>query len=249
MTRTAVPQVLEADANERLRDVDAHDAIRWAAETFSDGLVLTTSFGAQSAVMLHLAASVVPDIPVIWVDTGYNFKETYQFADDLTDRLKLNLKVYQSPLSPAHMEARLGKLWEMGEEALNQYDLIRKVEPMERALRELHVTAWLAGLRRQQTDFRANLPRVEQRSDGLFKIYPILHWTSKQVHDYLKQHDLPYHPLFDKGYASIGDWHSTHSIADGQSERAGRFRGLKQECGIHLPRSPEENESLGSAGL
>jgi len=238
-----------ATVNARLADVNANEAVRWAADIFGDGLAMTTSFGAQSAVMLHLITQVKPDIPVIWVDTGYNFDETYKFADELTERLSLNLKTYHPKMSPAHMEARLGKLWEQGVDGLNTYDFIRKVEPMERALDELNVTAWLAGLRKTQTDHRSRLPRVEQRPSGTYKIYPILHWSTKDVHEYLTAHDLPYHPMYEKGYPSIGDWHSTFSINEQQDERAGRFKGLKQECGIHLPRTAEENESLGSAGL
>ncbi|MGG6239988.1 phosphoadenosine phosphosulfate reductase [Nodosilinea sp. AN01ver1] len=209
--------------------------VDWAADTFGPGLVMSTSFGIQAAVMLHLVTQVVPEIPVIWVDTGYLPEETYRFANQLTQRLNLNLKIYQSPLSPAHMEALYGKLWaEESVEALNQYDQIRKVEPMQRALRELGATAWLAGLRSQQTDHRKTLDVVGQQH-GIHKILPILHWTSKDVYDYLQAHDLPYHPLFEQGYVTVGDWHSSRPLtASDLDERDTRFHGLKQECGIHL---------------
>ncbi|MBE9155259.1 phosphoadenosine phosphosulfate reductase [Nodosilinea sp. LEGE 06152] len=209
--------------------------VGWAADTFGSGLVMSTSFGIQAAVMLHLVTQVVPEIPVIWVDTGYLPEETYRFADQLTQRLNLNLKLYQSPLSPAHMEALYGKLWAEGSvEALNQYDQIRKVEPMQRALRELGATAWLAGLRSQQTDHRKTLDVVGQQH-GIHKILPILHWTSKDIYEYLQAHDLPYHPFFEQGYATVGDWHSSRPLmASDRDERDTRFHGLKQECGIHL---------------
>lgn len=237
------------EANRLLDSATAQEIIRWAFERFAGGLVMTSSFGAQAAVMLHLATRVVPDIPVIFIDTGYLYKETYLFARDLTDRLKLNLKVYQSPMSAAHMEAVHGKLWEEdSKDALDLYDKLRKVEPMRRALKELNVTAWLAGLRRGQTDHRQSL-RVVERQGGVFKIHPILKWSGKEVHEYLKTHNLPYHPLRDLGYASIGDWHSTRPVADGEHERAGRFKGLKQECGLHLPSTEQENQSRGSADL
>ncbi|HIK43536.1 MAG TPA: phosphoadenylyl-sulfate reductase, partial [Leptolyngbyaceae cyanobacterium M65_K2018_010] len=218
--------------------------------TFGEGLVLSTSFGIQSAVMLHLVTQVVPKVPVIWVDTGYLPVETYRFAEDLTARLDLNLKVYQSPLSPARMEAIYGRLWEQPDvEALNRYDQIRKVEPMQRALRELGATAWLTGLRADQTDHRRSLDRVGIQ-DGRYKLMPILKWTSKQVYQYLVEHDLPYHPLFDKGYVTVGDWHSSRPItAADTNERDTRFKGLKQECGLHLPQSPEEAASLDSSSL
>ena len=229
-------------ANQALEGADAVRVVEWAAETFGDGLVMSSSFGAQAAVMLHLVTRVVPDVPVVFIDTGFHFPETYKFADELTDRLKLNLKVYQSPISPAWMVARYGRLWEGDKESLDRYDRIRKVEPMDRALRELKATAWLAGLRRGQTDHRASLRQVEHQNNR-YKVHPILTWDGKQVHEYLKTHDLPYHPLHDKGYASIGDWHSTRAIGETEHERDGRFRGLKQECGLHIPETLEENDS------
>lgn len=209
--------------------------VEWAADTFDTGLVMSTSFGIQAAVMLHLVTEVVPNVPVIWVDTGYLPEETYRFAADLTQRLNLNLKIYQSPLSPAHMEALYGQLWaEDSVDALNQYDQIRKVEPMQRALRELEATAWLAGLRSQQTDHRKTLEIVDQQH-GIHKILPILHWSSKDIYEYLEAHVLPYHPFFDQGYVTVGDWHSSRPLmASDLDERDTRFHGLKQECGIHI---------------
>ena len=259
---TANAQAVQRDAQSDRLDLDSNalnqtfdqatatELIRWGHQTFGDGLVMSTSFGIQSAVMLGLVTSVVPHIPVIWVDTGYLPAETYRFAEQLTERLSLNLKVYQSPISPARMEALYGKLWEAGTvEAFNQYDRIRKVEPMQRALSDLGATAWLAGLRASQTDHRKTLGRIGQQA-GRYKLHPILHWSSKDVYDYLKANDLPYHPFFDQGYVSVGDWHSsrplTASDADG---RATRFNGLKQECGIHIPQTPEEAESLNSSSL
>ena len=236
----AAPRVapaLDLDAvNLRLAHADPQRVVEWAAAAFGDRLVLSTSFGIQSAVMLHLATRALPDIPVIWIDTGYLPPETYRFAEALTEKLKLNLKVYQSALSPARMEARHGRLWEREDvAALNLYDRLRKVEPMRRALLELGASAWLAGLRADQTDHRRTLRRVG-RQEGRYKISPILAWTARDVHRYLKAHDLPYHPLFDQGYASVGDWHSSRALATGDaSERDTRFRGLKQECGLHLP--------------
>lgn len=235
--------------NARLADASPEEVVRWAGDTFGGGLVLSTSFGVQSAVMLHLVSRVLPDIPVIFIDTGFHFLETYKFADELTARLKLNLKVYAAEESPSWFVARHGQLWDSDNpEDLNLYDLLRKVQPMNRALEELGATATLAGLRRQQTNHRANLRKVEGQ-DGRHKVAPILEWTTKDVHDYLKQHDLPYHPLHEQGYASIGDWHSTKPITAGQDERAGRFSGLKQECGLHLPTTQQEDDSRFSSGL
>lgn len=232
----------------QLQGQSAEQIVRWAGDVFGPRLILTSSFGTQAAVMLHLVTRVIPDIPVVLIDTGYLFPETYRFIDLLTKRLKLNLKIYQPVLSAGHFEAVHGKLWEQGEEGLTEYNRMRKVEPMQRALRELNAAAWLAGLRKQQTDHRAGL-RVVELQDGIYKIHPILEWTGRDVHRYLQEHELPYHPLFDQGYKSIGDTHSTAPVGQGVHERSGRFGGLKQECGLHLPTSVEENESRESSSL
>jgi phosphoadenosine phosphosulfate reductase len=236
--------------NQTLAEVSAQELVEWGANTFGTNLVMSTSFGIQAAVMLHLVTQVMPDIAVIWVDTGYLPPETYRFAEQLTTRLNLNLKIYQSPLSPAHMEAIYGKLWEQNDvEAFNQYDRLRKVEPMQRALGELGATAWLAGLRSSQTDHRKSLERVGLQN-GRYKLLPILNWHSRDIYNYLQKFDLPYHPLFDKGYVTVGDWHSSRPMtADDSDERSTRFQGLKQECGLHLPQTPGEAESLNSSSL
>lgn len=236
--------------NQQFDQASAEDVAGWAAETFGDGLVMSTSFGIQAAVMLHLVTQVVPDIPVIWIDTGYLPSQTYLFAEKLAERLKLNLKVYQSLISPARMEALYGKLWEFNDvKAFNQYDQMRKVEPMQRALQELQATAWLAGLRSKQTNFRQSLRRVEPQGE-LYKVLPILNWHSKDIYQYLQAHDLPYHPFFDLGYTTVGDWHSSRPVgADDDNDRATRFQGLKEECGLHLPQTPEESQSLDSSSL
>jgi len=249
-TITALPNLDTETLHEQFSDIEARDIVQWAARTFGEGLAMSTSFGIQSAVMLHLVTSVVPNIPVIWVDTGYLPPETYRFAHDLTHKLNLNLKIYQSTMSPAHMEAIYGKLWEQGTvEALNQYDQLRKVEPMQRGLKELKVTAWLAGLRRDQTDHRKNLQFINRQGD-IYKVLPILNWNSRDIYQYLVAHDLPYHPLFDQGYMTVGDWHSSRPLSlEDEHERDTRFQGLKQECGLHLPTSQDEAQSLDSSGL
>ena len=168
---------------------------------------LTSSFGAQSAVLLHMVTQVKPDIPVIVVDTGYLFEETYHFIDSLTERLNLNLKVFQNPVSTAFQEARYGKLWEKGVEGIEKYNQMNKVGPMRRALDELGLEASIAGIRRQQSSTREAAPVLaEQR--GRFKVHPIVDWTDMDVGHYLTENDLPYHPLWNEGYVSIGDWHT-----------------------------------------
>jgi phosphoadenosine phosphosulfate reductase len=209
--------------------------IERAAAAHGDGLVLSTSFGIHSAAMLHLATRVVPRIPVVWADTGYLPPETYRFAEELTERLGLALYVASARISPARMEALYGKLWESGDrEALDRYDQIRKVEPMRQALHDLGATGWLAGLRADQTQHRRSLQPVSEQW-GRTKYLPLLDWSGADVHRYLRDHELPYHPLFFDGYASVGDWHTSRPFEAGDSDaRETRFFGLKEECGLHL---------------
>lgn len=210
----------------------AEERVQWAFEHLPSQHVLSSSFGAQAAVSLHLLTRVDPDIPVILVDTGYLFNETYRFVDELTDRLGLNLKVYRSLTSPAWQEARFGKRWLQGVDGLNAYNEENKVEPMRRALRELGVETWFAGIRRKQSESRSKIPFLEW-SGGRWKVHPIADWNDREVHLYLKKHDLPYHPLWEKGYLSIGDHHSTKPIHEVSTLEQTRFFGLQRECGIH----------------
>jgi phosphoadenosine phosphosulfate reductase len=223
------PQIDEASD---LESANAEERISWAAETFGDGLVMTTSFGVHSAAMLHLVTQRVPRIPVVFIDTGYLFPNTYLFAQDLTERLELNLRRFIPNMTAAEQEALYGRLWEKGLEGLKRYNFVNKVEPMDRAARETGATAWLAGLRREQSDSRRDLPVVQQQNK-ITKIHPIIDWDARQIHRYLTDNDLPYHPLWDQGYVSVGDWHSTSKLEEGMTEEQTRFNGLKRECGLH----------------
>ncbi|MEE3652368.1 MULTISPECIES: phosphoadenylyl-sulfate reductase [unclassified Brenneria] len=221
-----------AAINQRLEALSAQERVVWALENLPGEYVLSSSFGIQAAVSLHLVTQQRPDIPVILTDTGYLFPETYQFIDALTDRLKLNLKVYRALLSSAWQEARYGKLWEQGVEGIEQYNQMNKVEPMNRALSELKAQTWFAGLRREQSGSRGHLPVLAVQR-GVFKLLPIIDWDNRQVYQYLKQNDLSYHPLWDQGYLSVGDTHTTRKWEPGMSEEETRFFGLKRECGLH----------------
>ena len=218
--------------NEELIDHSAERRVAWALERYPSGIVMSSSFGAQAAVMLHLVSRQRPDIPVILVDTGYLFAETYRFVDELTERLSLNLKVYRNPVSPAWQEARYGKLWEQGLEGIERYNLMNKVEPMQRAMKELGARAWFSGLRRQQSRSRQGREILELKG-GRLRVHPIVDWTDRDVYKYLKACDLPYHPLWEQGYVSIGDWHTSSKLVDGMEEEDTRFFGLKRECGLH----------------
>lgn len=221
-----------AELNRYLAKLDAEDRVSWALANLPDNMGVSSSFGIQAAVMLSLLSSQREDIPVILTDTGYLFAETYRFIDELTERLSLNLKVYRADKGPQWQEAVYGKLWEQGLDGLEQYNRMNKVEPMKRALAELSVGTWFAGLRREQASTRNELAVLSIVS-GRYKFLPIVDWSNKRVHEYLTEHKLPYHPLWEKGYVSVGDTHSSRPLTLGMSEEETRFNGLKRECGLH----------------
>ena len=221
-----------AAINQSFEHLSAPQRVERALELLPGAHVLSSSFGAQSAVMLHLVNSVAPGIPVVLIDTGYLFPETYRFIDQLTEKLGLNLKIFRSDSSPAWQESRFGKLWDQGLDGIERYNRINKKEPMERALRELGAGTWFSGLRRAQAKTRAETAPIEFKR-GRFKVHPIFDWTDRDVGKYLKANTLPYHPLWDKGYLSIGDWHTTRSLAEVSNVEELRFFGLKRECGLH----------------
>lgn len=222
----------ELVCNRSLESMSAEERVSWALSHLPENHVVSSSFGAQAAVMLHLLSSQRPDIPVIVIDTGYLFPETYRFIDELTRSLHLNLNVYRPDLSNAWQEARFGKRWEAGVRGIDAYNRDNKVVPMERALGALNVGTWFAGLRRSQTQSRKHTPIVESSGER-WKVHPIADWNDRDVYQYLKKHDLPYHPLWEKGYVSIGDTHTTRSLAEVASNDETRFFGLKRECGLH----------------
>lgn len=229
-----------ARGNRLFAGLAAPERVAWALEHLPGEHVLTSSFGIQAAVLLHLVTRHRPDIPVIFIDTGYLFPETYQFVDALSDRLNLNLKTCRNPRSPAWQEARHGKRWQQGMSGIESYNRENKVEPMERALRELNVGTWFAGLRRTQSSSRANVPFLSAHLNSQgpvgserWKVHPIADWTDRDVFRYLKQNDLPYHPLWEQGYVSVGDVHTTSPIHAVKTEEETRFFGLKRECGLH----------------
>ncbi|MFA0086953.1 phosphoadenylyl-sulfate reductase [Vibrio sp. 10N.261.51.F12] len=242
LSLTKTEQILKlAELNGQLELLNAEQRIAWAIDNLPGQHVLSSSFGVQAAVMLHLVSNVQKNIPIILTDTGYLFPETYQFIDALTQQLDLNLHIYSAKLSPNWQEVRYGKLWEQGIEGIKKYNHLNKVEPMKRALADLNVKTWFSGLRREQAESRSNLP-VLAIQNGRFKFLPIIDWSNSQIEEYLQLHGLRYHPLKDEGYLSIGDTHSTKRWEPGMKEEETRFNGLKRECGLH----EEDNEQDGS---
>ena len=252
MVRTAAPMETAAaqpmpsqslvEARRRLEPLSPQDRLAWGVGQYGDAFGLTTSFGIQSAVLLHML-SCLPEgrsVPVIWVDTGYLPAETYRYAEMLTERLNIRLTVCQSTMSPARMEAMHGRLWESGQvQDLETYHRIRKVEPLEQALNSLNIHCWASGVRRGQTDHRRSMTCLDPIRERL-SLRPLLEWTQKDIYYYMQSNDLPQHPLFEQGYSTVGDWHSSGPDGGDLSGRDTRFGGLKQECGIHLPKDAVE---------
>ena len=228
----ATREVALQHCNATFAKLGVTERVAWSLENLPGQHVVTSSFGAHAAVSLHLLTQQQADIPVILIDTGYLFPETYRFVDQLTERLKLNLKVYRSELSPRWQEARFGERWKMGPEALEEYNQLVKVEPMKRAINELNVGTWFAGLRRTQSRSRKHTQFLDWTNDR-WKVHPIADWSDRDVHRYLTRNALPYHPLWEHGYVSIGDYHTTKSIHEVSEQEQLRFFGLKRECGIH----------------
>lgn len=234
ITAAQSPEAL-AELNRWLGTLDAPQRIEWGLRALSGEHALSSSFGAQAAVSLHLVTRVQPNIPVILIDTGYLFPETYRFIDALRERLHLNLKVHRPEIGAAWMEARCGRLWEQGRDGIERYNRLRKVEPMQRALAELNIRTWIAGIRRSQSTSRAQVDFLELH-DGRWKLHPVADWRDHDVWRYLNRHDLPYHPLWHDGYVSIGDVHTTRRWEPGMRDEDTRFFGLSRECGLHEAR-------------
>lgn len=217
MTATTIPPALEHEP--------PAEVVRWAARAFGlEHLVVTASF--EDAVLVHVAATAAPGIEVTLLDTQYLFAETQWLVDQLTERLDITVRVVR-PL-PA---VRPDNLWQTDVEACCA---ARKVEPLSRALAGKQ--AWITGVRRADGPTRADAPiAAYDTGRGLVKINPLATMSDEDMELYLRLHDLPAHPLADKGYASIGCWPCTRPVAPGEDKRAGRWSGnTKTECGLHV---------------
>lgn len=219
--------------NQHLESMNVEDRIMWAAKYLPKQFMLSSSFGIQSSVSLHLITRYFPNIPIVLIDTGYLFPETYRFIDRLKKNMKLNLYVFRATKSAAWQEARYGKLWEQGAIGIKRYNWINKVKPMHYALKTLRIKTWFAGLRRDQSNSRKMLSIITIQN-GVFKFLPIIDWNDQKIHRYIRKYDLEYHPLKDQGYVSMGDIHTTHKKVLGMRDEDTRFFGLQRECGLHI---------------
>jgi phosphoadenosine phosphosulfate reductase len=230
-----------AEMNGLLAASDPEKIIAWAAAHFGTDLVMTSSFGAESALLLHMVTRVQPRIRVIMLDTGYLFPETWRHMEHLRKRLDLNVWVYRTrhdPIAWLHAAGEENPAFRTDRDACCAAN---KIEPMNRAMKELAPRAWLRGIRRDQTDERKAAHFVGWAEDyNCYAISPLLNWSTREIYGYMKKHDLPHHPLYEKGYASIGcnPLSCTRAIEAGEGTRAGRWAGTgKVECGINLTNS------------
>jgi phosphoadenosine phosphosulfate reductase len=202
----------------------------WAVREFADGLVMSSSFGAESASLIHMATRLLPDIKIVVVDTGYLFPETHAFLEELRGRFDLNIWTYRTRQDPI---AYLREANETDPTIRNNVEAccaVNKNEPFDRAMRELKPKAWLRGIRRNQADSRAARKPVEwSKRFNCYAVSPLLNWSRRDIHQYMKAHD--------QGYASIGcnPLSCTRPVQIGEDDRSGRWAGTgKLECGLHL---------------
>ena len=221
--------------NKKFQNMTPKELILWGYKSFDNHFAITTSFGIQSSVILSMVqqCSLQKKIKIFWIDTGYLPSETYKYAERLINDLSLEVEVLQSKLSPARMESLYGKLWETNKSSdLDKYHEIRKIKPLENALTKYQIYCWASGVRSSQTDNRNKMKSIDVIRERL-SLRPLLHWKNKDVFYYMKENQLPSHPLFLKGYSTVGDWHSSSPDSINNEGRSTRFGGIKQECGIH----------------
>lgn len=221
-----------AAANRELADASAETILRWAVKTFGDKLTMATAFGAEGCCLIHLLADIDPALRIFNLDTGYQFAETLELRERIKERYGIEVEMIRPELTVAEYEAEHGgPLYRLRPD---QCCHDRKLQPLRQAL--AGYDAWISAIRRDQTSHRAAAGVVQWDAKfNLVKINPLLAWTRKDVWSFILRHDIPYNPLHDHGYPSIGCWPCTAAVGAGEDERAGRWAGsAKKECGLHV---------------
>lgn len=226
-----------ADVSQRLEKATPQEILAWAVETYHPKLTMATAFGAEGCVIMHMLAQVNPQVPVFNLDTGYQFKETLELRDRIAERYGIEVELKQPELSVEAYEAKHGG--PLYKSRPDQCCFDRKVVVLRQAVEGY--TAWMSSIRRDQSPYRANSPIVGwDKKFGLVKISPLANWTKKDVWNFIFEQDVPYNPLHDEGFPSIGCWPCTRAIGSEEDERAGRWSGsAKTECGLHLADDPK----------
>jgi len=211
-----------------LSEMPVADRLKWSYDKFGEKLAVTSSFQSQSVPLLHLISKHIPQVPILFLDTGFHFPETLSFKKELTQRFGLNVIDITNKMGHGKFKQKYGKLYKKNPD---QCCYINKVEPLERALNGYD--AWITGIRRGQTEERNKADYIQLLDNGITKICPILDWTNDDIWTYLQIYELPEHPLLEEGYISVGCAPCTQPSQDGD-ERSGRWKGkTKTECGLH----------------
>jgi phosphoadenosine phosphosulfate reductase len=219
-------------ANRELDGAPAETVLRWAAYKFRKKLTMATAFGAEGCCLIHMLADIDPSIRIFNLDTGYQFAETLELRELIKERYGIEVEFIRPDTTVAEYEAEHGgPLYHLRPD---QCCHDRKITPLRRAVDGY--AAWISAIRRDQTFDRAAADIVQWDAKfSLVKVNPLLTWTRKDVWDFILKHDIPYNPLHDRGYPSIGCWPCTAPVSDGEDERAGRWAGsAKKECGLHV---------------
>ena len=206
--------------------------LSWAFETFGNSVAISSAFGAEGMALIDMASRVRKEFRLFTIDTEFLFPETYSLMDKIEQRYGITIEKVYSLLSPEDQERHHGTaLWSRDPD---QCCNLRKVEPLRRKLSEFN--AWITSIRRDQTSARAGARKIEWDAKfGLVKVNPIADWSSKQVWNYIRAHDVPYNALHDQNYPSIGCTHCTRAVSPGEDPRTGRWPGFaKSECGLHI---------------
>ncbi|EHC18754.1 phosphoadenosine phosphosulfate reductase [Fischerella thermalis] len=222
--------------NQKYENAHPSEILAWSVENIATGLVQTSAFNVDDMLITDiLYRELKHRVPVIFLDTLFHFRETLELVEKAKQIYDLDLKVYKI-LDVDSREAFAAKYGdELWEKDIAKFHQLTKIEPLQRGLAELNTVAWITGRRRDQAVTRANMPIFEIDGNGRVKINPLANWTRKQTWGYVAEHGVIYNPLHDQGYPSIGDEPITTPVAEGEDERAGRWRGFgKTECGIHI---------------
>jgi len=224
--------------------------LSWAFRTFGKKVAISSAFGVEGMVLIDMASRISKNFRLFTIDTEFLFAETYNLMDRIEEKYGITIERVYSTLSPEEQQRVHGEaLWTSNPDLCCN---LRKVEPLRRKLDEL--SAWITSIRRDQTSVRSGAKRIEWDAKfGLVKVNPIVDWTSKQVWRYIHDHDVPYNPLHDQDYPSIGCTHCTRAVRPGEDPRAGRWPGFnKTECGLHiiepLPASSQVQAATAEGG-
>jgi phosphoadenosine phosphosulfate reductase len=232
MSTTEVVSVEEwTEINETMKKATPREILTWAVERFSSRLTMATAFGPEGCILLHLLSEIAPQVRVFNLDTGYQFPETLELRDRIAARYGIEVEMVRAETTVAEYEALHGGPLYATRSDQCCYD--RKIVPLRRAL--VGYEAWITAIRADQSSHRAKAQVIgPDPKFGLLKVNPLLNWTKRDVWAFLVANHVPYNPLLDQGYSSIGCWPCTQPVSNGDDERAGRWAGqAKTECGLH----------------